>query len=68
MRELLGESCLSKHRIPGPVPSFLCHPNDWFWPFPAVQAMKSIRGRPTATCDPFRPFELEKQMSAFRRS
>ncbi len=22
------------------------------WPFPAVQAMKSIRGRPTASCDP----------------
>ena len=23
-----------------------------FWPLPVVQAMKPIRGRPTATCDP----------------
>jgi hypothetical protein len=23
------------------------------WPFPAAQAMKFTRGRPTATCDPF---------------
>jgi hypothetical protein len=26
------------------------------WPIPAVQAMKSIRGCPTATCDPLLPF------------
>jgi hypothetical protein len=32
-------------------------PNDRNWPVPAVQAMKSIRGRPTATCDPERSFE-----------
>ena len=28
------------------------------WPFPAVQAMKFIRGRPTATSDPLLPFEV----------
>jgi len=27
------------------------------WPIPAVQAMKFIHGRPTATCDPKRAFE-----------
>ncbi len=26
--------------------------NDRRWPIPAVQAMKSTRGCPTATCDP----------------
>ncbi len=30
--------------------------NDRSWPFPAVQAMKSIRDRPTAVCDPVRSF------------
>ena len=30
--------------------------NGRLWPFPAVQAMKSIRGRPTAACDPTRTF------------
>ena len=38
------------------------------WPFPAVQAMNSIRGRRTATCDPFWPSEPRRRMSAFRSS
>ncbi len=29
------------------------------WPFPAAQAMKFTRGRPTAACDPKQPFAHE---------
>ena len=32
------------------------HRNFRCWPVPAVQAMKFIHGRPTATCDPLRTF------------
>ena len=39
--------------------------NDGTWPFPAAQAMKSIRGRPTATCDPLPPFELGRSNVCF---
>jgi hypothetical protein len=28
------------------------------WPFPAAQTMKSIRGCPTATCDPKESFTI----------
>jgi hypothetical protein len=31
--------------------------NGYLWPFPADWVMKSIRGYPTATCDPNRTFE-----------
>jgi len=42
--------------------------NDHSWPSPAVQAMKSIRRRPTAACDPCRSFELITPMSGFGMS
>ena len=38
--------------------SLLISTNDRFWPFLAVQAMKSIRDCSTATCDPKPPFDV----------
>ena len=35
-------------------------PNDHMWPLPAAQAMKSIRGRLKAACDPDLPFEHKR--------
>ena len=32
-------------------------------PIPAVQAMKSIRGRPTATCDPKESFTIPGKLA-----
>jgi len=32
-----------------------------YWPVPAVHAMKPIRDRPTATCDPLPTMEMERR-------
>jgi len=40
---------------------------DVYWPVPAVQAMKSIRGCSTATCDPNATFVLEQNPKLVER-
>ncbi len=44
----LGMAQRSKYKPDARLPKR----KDRLWPIPAVQAMKSIRARPTATCDP----------------
>jgi hypothetical protein len=43
--------------------------NVHLWPIPVVQAMKFIRGRPTAACDPGSTFTLPAtQIAAFSKA